>query len=208
MEQIEKIIQLVTNRVIEQLEQPSAKAKFAFMGEPKEFIVRYFQSQGYEQGNLRMSGSVEVLVITEMTLYMLTRLAQLAPNNSNEEAILDRLMKQESILVLEEGMDYNIKKVQIPKIMQSPFEKAKVELKKWGMKFVNQEYFQESERNLAQPLSVSFPRRKELITATKIQNMHLQAGDIFEVTSNMIVTALAKDYLHDQNIIMEVRDAK
>lgn len=211
MEQIEKIIQLVTDRLMDELSQTNTQLttgpSFAILGKSEDYIVRYFKQGGYQEQTGTDFDSPEVLVITEMPLFMLTRLSHLAPHNPTEKAILNRLLKQRPIIVLEEGIEYMKKKSHISKSMIPSFEKAKLELQKWGIKFVQPQYFQNdivAARN--EPVSTP-PKKKQLITARTIQSLNLQEGDIFEVTPHMIVTALAKDYLKDQNILIEKREA-
>ncbi len=42
--------------------------------------------------------------------------------------------------------------------------------------------------------------RKELLTIAKVRKLNLHAGDIFETDKNIIVTALARDYLRDLGV--------
>lgn len=209
MEQIDKIIELVTDRLMDELSQiqPTLGPTFAILGKQEDYILQHYKQGGYQDRTGKNLQSPEVLVVTEMPMFMLTRLSHLTPVNQTEEQLLNRLMAQQLIIVLEEGMEYIQKKSQISKSMIPVFEKAKMELQKWGVKFVNPSYFKNEKAVVPTEQINTAPMKKELITAQKIQNMHLQEGEVFEVTSNMIVTALAKDYLHDQNILMKMRDA-
>ncbi|AQS52766.1 hypothetical protein BW727_100373 [Jeotgalibaca dankookensis] len=211
MEQIEKIIQLVTDRLMDELLQTKTQITtgptFTILGKSEDYIVRYYKQGGYQNQVGTDFDSPEVLVITEMPLFMLTRLSHLTPNNPTEEAILNRLLKQQPIIVLEEGIEYMQKKSHISKSMIPTFEKAKLELQKWGVKFVQPQYFQNDVVTARNEQVSTPPKKKQLITARTIQSLNLHEGDIFEVTPHMIVTALAKDYLKDQNILIEKRDA-
>ncbi len=210
MESIDKIIQLVTDRLMDELAQTKIPAitgpAFAILGKPEDYILQYYKQGGYQDQTGADLHSPEVVVITEMPLFMLTRLSHLAPNNPTEEAILNRLLNQKPIIVLEEGMEYTQKKSHLSKSMIPPFEKTKLELRKWGVKFVQPQYFQNDILATRTEQVSTSPKKKQLITAKTIQSMNLLEGDIFEVTSDMIVTALAKDYLKDQNILIEKRD--
>ena len=42
--------------------------------------------------------------------------------------------------------------------------------------------------------------KKELLTLEKVRKLDLQAGDVYEVNKNIIVTALARDYMRDLGV--------
>ena len=42
--------------------------------------------------------------------------------------------------------------------------------------------------------------KKELLTIEKVRKLNLQAGDIFETDKNIIITALARDYMRDLGV--------
>lgn len=201
MEQLEKLIQLVTDRVMAEIEPQPDKEQFTFVGKTKDYISRYYEERGFQQVAPMELSTPEVVIVTELELYQMTRLAGLMPINETEEALLNRLMQQKTVVVLEEG----IEKAFMPKSMQAPFEKAKVELRKWGVQFKQESAFHHPAVTQTAPTT---QKKKELITAAKIQNKKLSAGDTFYATPDMIITALAKDYLREQNIQLEVRDAE
>lgn len=206
MDQMEKIVQLVTDRLLSQLEQKTEQPTIAFYGPKNSKVLHFYEQKGYREADTLVSVP-EVVVVTEMPLFTLTRLANLAPQGKDEEKLLKRLFKQQTTFIVEEGLEYQNPEANVPKMMKPVFDRARIDLQKWGASFVNLTYFdgEKTAGSLTQKSSAS--AKKELITATKIQNLKLRSGDHFVVTPNMIITALAKDYLRDQGISIEMRDA-
>lgn len=204
MDDIDKVVRLVTDRLIEKL-QASDQSTVAFIGEPTEEMGRYFQEKGYSDITNREIISPDLLVVTKLPLYSLTRLAQLVPQNDSEEKILNRLLNKQALWILEEGMGFTQKRQNMPSQMVPVFDKAKLELQKWGAKYVTQATFQKGTPVAAAPTK-KVSTKKELITIAKVQQLKLGAGAVFQVQPNMIVTALAKDYLRDHDILIEKRN--
>lgn len=211
MEQLEKIIQLVTDRVMEQLEKKesavsSSQSVFSFMGKTQEDAAVYYQQQGFRQAAFRDIHSPQILILSELPLYRLTRMAHLAPIDEMEEKLLERILNKQTLVILEEGMEYTQRKSEIPKAMQAVFEKAKLELRKWGVQYLNKNDLVRSSTSTGPAFVPASPQKKELFTVAKIRNMNLTSHDVFYITPNMIVTSLAKDYLREQRIQIEERD--
>jgi len=207
MDQMERIIQLVTDQVLQKLESHSSKPSFSFLGEPKEYIIRYYQEKGFQYVASCGIESPQILIVTELPLYRMTRLAHFTPLDDSEKGLLNRLMDQKSLVVLEDGIEYTQKKKDIPEKIRTPFEKARLELKKLGVQFMDQTEFHKTGVQQNTPTVSAGAKKKELVTMQKLQKSGLSDGDTFIVTPNMIITALAKDYIHDRHIQVDERDA-
>ena len=202
MDDLEKVVRLVTDRLIEKL-QDTDQNTIAFVGEPTEDISRYFQEKGYNDITDYEVISPDLLVVVNLPLYSLTRLAQLIPQNETEEKILNRLINKQALWIVEEGMSFTRKRAHLPNQMVQVFDKAKQDLQKWGVKYVNQTLFRKG-TSMEPTEKKKKSTKKELITVTKAQRLQLSAGDTFYVQPNMILTALAKDYLRDRDIVIEM----
>lgn len=202
MDDLEKVVRLVTDRLIEKL-QDTDQSTIAFVGEPTEDISRFFQEKGYNDITDHEVISPDLLVVVNLSLYSLTRLAQLIPQNETEEKILNRLINKQALWIVEEGMSFTHKRAHLPNQMVQVFDKAKQDLQKWGVKYVNQTLFRKG-TSMEPTEKKKISTKKELITVTKAQRLQLSAGDTFYVQPNMILTALAKDYLRDRDIVIEM----
>lgn len=207
MDQMEKIVQLVTDRLMAQLEQDKKTPSIAFYGPKNEKVFEHYRKKGYQEMSNNLS-SPDILIVTQLSLFTMTRLANLAPQDAMEEELLRRLMQREDTLILEDGLEYYQKNAQLPKLMKPLFDKAKIDLEKWGATYIKVQDFDKQAAPVNQSgIKNSSAKKKELITATRVQGLKLREGEVFVATPNMIITALAKDYLRDQGIFIEMRDA-
>ena len=202
MDELDKVVRLVTDRLIEKL-QETDQSTVAFVGEPTAEMMRYFNEKGYSDITNREIMSPDLLVVVKLPVYTLTRLAQLAPQSDTEEKILNRLLNKQALWIIEEGLAITQKRQNIPSQMGQVFDKAKQELQRWGAKYVNQAFFEKGAAVVTTDKS-KVSTKKELMTVTKAQQLNLSAGEVFYVQPNMILTALAKDYLRDRDIVIEM----
>lgn len=201
--ELEQMVQLVTDRLIEKL-HASDQPTLAVIGEQHPTISAYYKEKGYQNITGHFFLTADVLLVTELSLFSLTRLAQLLPQGKDEQAILQQLLQNKNLYVLEDGLELSKKRSVMNQRMLTEFDKAKLTLQKWGATFVSKDYFEDKPTG-RQPVSSVSPVKKELITVAKVQALSLSKEDVFYVTPNMIVTALAKDYLKDKEIHIEKR---
>lgn len=199
--ELEQMVQLVTDRLIEKL-HASDQPRLAVIGEKNPIIDSYYKEKGYQNVSDHPFLAADVLLVTELSLFSLTRLAQLLPQGNDEEAILKQLLQKQTLYIVEEGLELSKKRPVLNRQMAAEFDKAKVTLQKWGANFVSIDFFKGGS-TVAQPSTPARPTKRELITVAKVQALSLSKGDVFSVTPNMIVTALAKDYLKDKEISIE-----
>ena len=203
MDNVEQMVRLVTDRLLEKL-QENAQQTVAYIGNASNEVQAYVTNHGYTAIVSHELGSPELLVVTELSLFSLTRLAQLVPKEAEEEKILKRVITNQPVWIVEEGMELTRKKDTLPKPLRIQFEKAKEELRKWGVKFVT--CSARAQVVQATKTGKPTPVKKELLTVAKIQKQKLAAGDTFHANPSMIITALAKDYLKDRGILIEMRN--
>lgn len=199
--ELEQMVQLVTDRLMEKL-HASNQPSFAIIGKAHKTLEDDYLEKGYQQVAANGLMTADILIVAELSLFSLSRLSQLLPQTKDEEAILNHMMQKKVVYVLEEGLALNQQRDCLHKPILAEFDKAMATLQKWGVKLIK------ANENLQKPLKggqiANVKAKKELVTVTKLQAQALSKGDHFYIKPNMIVTALAKDYLKDKGIIVEM----
>jgi len=81
-------------------------------------------------------------------------------------------------------------------------ENYKNQLVRYGASILPLKHFEKINETINQEVKdiTNKSDRKELLTIAKVRKLNLHAGDIFETDRNIIVTALARDYLRDLGV--------
>ncbi|CQR25592.1 hypothetical protein BN1356_01934 [Streptococcus varani] len=208
MENIDVLVQLLTDRVLDSLELRTTGEEIYFLG--CDSTKTFLQDQGYQLTII--PSQAKTFVLEEISLNSILRIANLSPIGSLEEAIFKGLFEGKTVLVADRIFDiakYNdaAKSAFLRKISQQ-----KDVLESYGFTFYKEGQLArclgpspsrvgnsliENQTNLTRKMG------KILITEAKLQEKGLSEGDSFKIEANMIVTALAKDYLkrHKINIL-------
>jgi ethanolamine utilization protein len=207
MDQLEEIIQLVTDKLMEKLSDSTPGKIFSFWGEPKDFIIKYYEQQGMYYSSDCDILNHHIIILTETPFFLMKRIHNMSPMNKNEIDLMNRLLSQKKVVIFKEGIEFTNNKEELPNGIKKMMSKTISDLQDYGVEVKSSNDFKYQRSDDRNSKSLEMKQKKELVTIKKIQALGLNKGDLFTITPNMIVTALAKDYLRDYHIQVEERDA-
>lgn len=201
MENIDKLVQLITEKLMERLKDQSEDERCFFLGE-----LDCSNSVDFVRTNL--VEEADVVIIGNHQLHSLLRLASLTPSNSIEEQIIEALLSGKRVYASDQNFKLQHCMQSSKSVLYKELIRKKEILEKYGIAFYQ-------DRDLVNVLSDKKPsgfnlssskqehhifNKRTLITESKLRELELADGDTFKIEKGMIVTALAKDYLNRRNI--------
>ena len=208
MENIDKLVQLITDRLLENLQiqaAQSSKGKVYLLGEQADWR-NLLQERQYEL--VSQVSEADWILITSLSIDSFMRLASLCPVGQDESDILTALLAGKKVILLEEALSLEVFKKSASSILYRDLIQQKKKLKNYGLFSCSSDKVfdllgqgdKQKHEILFDEKKSSYSLKKKLITEEKLKAMHLSEGDSFEISKGMIVTALAKDYLRRHKI--------
>ncbi|XJS10943.1 hypothetical protein ACF3NG_01380 [Aerococcaceae bacterium WGS1372] len=211
MNHLEDLVDEVTKRVmlaikensvtaLSSVEKPTPKYTYSLIGKERSKVESYFKHHDYGRSTNNDKQS-DVLVISEINMYSIPRIANIIPINAQEELILDYVQQGKTVYLLSDsiqGMNNNTGDQ-----FNKKYNQHVNDLKKMGIRVVNESFF--SIENELNSRTGEHGTKKKLITLDYIQSFSLNRNDTFELDKNVIITPLAMDYLKDLNIQVKRR---
>lgn len=155
-------------------------------------------------GEATTSLNPDIFFIGELSFSLIGRLVHCCPANLIEESLLRHLMDGKRVIVDEEGIEKNWNKEQLPYAMKQQLKENFSNLKKFNIEIKS------TERNIKEKSTDKRVKKKILYHEAKVKQLNLASGSKFKVASNSLFTALARDYLHknDIQIVVEAREER
>lgn len=213
MNQFDDLVDEIAKRVMSSLKEKNVNdsntlkqtntiqlKSYAMIGE-NTIVEEYYKKQNFKSTNEYSDALVDVLVISEVNLYSIPRLANLLSVTKEEEAILNHILNNKKVILLAEAVQ-GIEKTE-NKPFKTLFQKHLNEVSKMGIEIVHLSHFNEEPKKADVQSQKSI--KKKLITLKSVQELELDRGEVFVIEPNAIITALAKDYLNDLSIVVERR---
>lgn len=204
MDNIEILVQKITDIIIQGLQEDKSKKTVGFLGKEYDSIRNYYEKRDYKVKIISVKDKfdVDILIVTELSILNMNRIALGIPQTEYETIIFECLLKKQDVVFLQEGMEFEINQHILPRALLKVLENYKKQLVSYGVSIhplKNFEKLNETINNGVKDKSYK-GHKKELFTMEKIQKMNFQAGDIFETNNNIIVTSLARDYMRDLGV--------
>lgn len=216
MEQIDQLVQIITDRVLGSLQTRPDKTSASVYVMGKNPTIQLLLSNGF-----CLTADHEVadcLVFEELTLDALLRVASLCPTNEAESLLLSSLLIGRKVLVSETSFNTAQYKHQIKSLLYRDMLLKKAQLEAYGVTFyqndelltrlkmmtkvVPPDQVEQEAPSLGKEKLVS-QNRSKLITETRLKSLGLSEGDVLKIEKGTIVTALARDYIKRHRIIVE-----
>ena len=212
MENLDKIVDLITDRLMDKLQVESDKSSVFVIGafDTPDILDR----EGYQV--VKNSSSADIILVESIGFDAILRIASLCPLTADEAVVIKSLLKGKKVLVLNESFDFHQYKQTSKALLFQDLQKQYEKLIRYGVQFYKKEeliaILEEStsgENNKPAhdvPKNSSTPKTVEkvgLLTEKKLIEMNLSDNDSIRLKKGMIVTALAKDYLKRHNINIE-----
>lgn len=212
MENLDKIVDLITDRLMDKLQVESYKSSVFVIGafDTPDILER----EGYQV--VKNSSSADIILVESIGFDAILRIASLCPLTADEAVVIKSLLKGKKVLVLNESFDFHQYKQTSKALLFQDLQEQYEKLIRYGVQFYKKEeliaILEEStsgENNKPAhdvPKNSSTPKTVEkvgLLTEKKLIEMNLSDNDSIRLKKGMIVTALAKDYLKRHNINIE-----
>ena len=202
MDNIETVVQKITDIIIQRLQKEEHRKTVVFLGKEYSSIRTYYENRGYEISPVKDKSDTDIIIVTELTILNMNRIAQGLPQTEDEVIIFQHFLNGKKVFFLEEGMELHASQHVAPRALLQVLENYKNQLVRYGASILPLKHFEKINGVINQEVNDKADKsdRKELITVAKVRKLNLHAGDIFETDKNVIVTALARDYLRDLGV--------
>lgn len=202
MDNIETVVQKITDIIIQRLQKEEHRKTVVFLGKEYSSIRTYYENRGYEIALVKDKSDMDIIIVTELSILNMNRIAQGLPQTEDEVIIFQHLLNGKKVFFLEEGMELHASQHVAPRALLQVLENYKNQLVRYGASILPLKHFEKINGAINQEVNDKSDKsdRKELITVAKVRKLNLHAGDIFETDKNVIVTALARDYLRDLGV--------
>ncbi len=202
MDNIETVVQKITDMIIQRLQKEEQRKTVVFLGKEYSSIRTYYENRGYEISPVKDKSDTDIIIVTELTILNMNRIAQGLPQTEDEVIIFQHFLNGKKVFFLEEGMELHASQHVAPRALLQVLENYKNQLVRYGASILPLKHFEKINGAINQEVNDKADKsdRKELITVAKVRKLNLHAGDIFETDKNVIVTALARDYLRDLGV--------
>lgn len=197
MEDMEKLVQELTTRILEKIQAGQALPKACVRG--TEELREKVAAAGFQL--VADSHAADVLLIQDLSLASLLRLSQLLPQPGLEEEIFYRILAGKSVFIVDWFKELE-SSLSTPRILAQKVKEAQRLLVSYGVRGGSLDHYLGQSSSTVQE-SPSHSSKKQLITEKKLRDMNLQDGDILKLEPGTIVTALARDFLKRHHILME-----
>ncbi|MDB8650005.1 ethanolamine utilization protein [Streptococcus australis] len=212
MENLDKIVDLITDRLMDKLQVESYKSSVFVIGafDTPDILDR----EGYQV--VKNSSSADIILVESIGFDAMLRIASLCPLTEEEAVVIKSLLKGKKVLVLNESFDFHQFKQTSKALLFQDLQEQYEKLIRYGVQFYKKEELvsileestggenhkpvQDESKNTSTPKKVE---KVGLLTEKKLIEMNLSDNDSIRLKKGMIVTALAKDYLKRHNINIE-----
>lgn len=202
MDNIEILVQKITDIIIQRLQKEESRGTVAFLGKEYLSIRAYYEKKGYEIVSVKDKFNADIVIVTELSILNMNRIAQGLPQTEDEVTIWERLLNKKDVIFLEEGMEIQTSQHVAPRALLQVLVNYKNQLVRYGASIFPLKNFEERDQTINKEVKdvIHKSDKKELLTLAKVRKLNLQAGDIFEADKNTIITALARDYMRDLGV--------
>ena len=139
------------------------------------------------------ASGAEKIFITELSLKLLSSLANLTYTSKEEEFILNSILKGKEIYIFQNNIEYKKYIDTLPKEIYKKYVSYENTLKSYNVKFI---------KNINE-LQKNNSKKEKLISLDNI-NKYISNGKVV-LNNDMIITPLAKDYIAENKLILERR---
>lgn len=89
MDNVEILVQKITDIIIERLQKQEPRRTAAFLGKEYSSIRTYYEKRGYEIASVKDKFDVDIVIVTELSILNMNRIALGLPQ-TEDEVIIDR----------------------------------------------------------------------------------------------------------------------
>ncbi|MET3557182.1 ethanolamine utilization protein [Streptococcus rupicaprae] len=205
MHDIDRLVQLITERLLEKGTTLEQKSTLYVIGE-KNLLTELKQAGYVIVEDYR---AADKIIVDNLSLDSLLRVAALCPTTNEETALLTGLLEGKPVWVSASILNIERYKQTSKSSLYRDLLKQKTTLEKYGVSYYEEgelgAKLSATEIKAEQPLPARFEKTplksvSRLVTESRLREMGLAEGDCFQLEKGMIITALAQDYLKRHKI--------
>lgn len=190
--ELEKLVQIVTDKVIRHLE--NYKPTLQVIGDVEVI-----------NNNFRIGNNIEnpdLIFISDLSVDMMARIASVCPINDLEKNILNHFLYGKKVYVLKTGIQFYKYRKSSSHTLRKHLDKFEYIWLRYGAEFVSIEEMKclKPDNNI-----IKIRSNKIIFTESKIKKLDLIENSIFEIDTNTILTDLAKEYINSKKIKLLIR---
>lgn len=193
MNEFDSLVEKIMQGVLEKLAQPTELEKkpadkVFVIGTRDQELNKILEARNFSQ--VANYDQQTTLCLAQLSLARLARIAQLIPNDEEENLILKHLMNQQPVLVYGEGREYTKKISSQPYIFQKKILAFEDTWQAYGAVFLN---------------SSRVKKRQNILTLSGVKEQQRENNLILEIPQDTIITPLAKDYLEKKQLTLKYK---
>lgn len=210
MENVDKLVQLITDRLLENLQHAPTNKSVLLIGGTTQ-TADMFEQAGYALvDDLQLT--TEYIVVESIQIDSLLRVASLCPTTTQESALVKGLLQGKAVYVLNSTVQLDAYRKTAAPLLFKELLHQKQKLEKYGVTFCDQIDFIVQNNSVSVEKEqavkstqhvVKADKKSKLITEAKLRDLNLSSGDVFVAPKGTIVTSLAKDYLKRHKITLQ-----
>lgn len=210
MENIDNLVQLITDRLLENLRAKSFRKSVYVIGSSE--IVSWLQENGFEIS--QCPDLADYIIVDSLPRDAFLRIASLCPITDTESIILSALLDNRKVLASIACFKLEEYRQTAKSMLYREMLQQKSKLEAYGViLYKNSDLLgilsskDEVGYNLEQDFSPSkkeaLSKKSKLLTESRLRAMGLGEGDVLKLDKGTIVTALARDYINRYKIRIE-----
>ncbi len=122
MDNIETVVQKITDMIIQRLQKEEHRKTVVFLGKEYSSIRTYYENRGYEIAPVKDKSDTDIIIVTELTILNMNRIAQGLPQTEDEVIIFQHLLNGKKVFILEEGMELHASQHAAPRALLQVLE--------------------------------------------------------------------------------------
>lgn len=193
MGDFDKLVQMVTDRVLEVLEESEVQSikeetkRIGVLGKKSPELNIFLEERGFK--NEKVSTFNKAIVVTELSLERLVKISNMLPSSQEENFLLEALLNRRPVYILHSAKEYSELLDKCTYGSKQYIQSCENQWEKYGAVFMDSLIQNDNLRDM--------PR---VITKEYLQK-ELQSGNKDLIINQLsIITPLAKDFIREANL--------
>lgn len=201
MNQIEFLVQEITNRLLEHLKNSPKQVGLYLIGDKDKAPL------ASDYVLVERAEEAEYILVPRFSLDSFLRIANLCPHGPDEVEIVDCLLAGRQVFISNEELQLEGYRQSARNALYQDLLQKKAKLEQYGVQFYAQDELPSllkaenagSQKPTQAPVNKT-PVKPKLLTESKLRALDLEDDGFLQLEKGTIVTALARDYLNRRRI--------
>jgi len=174
MDNIEIVVQKITDIIIQRLQKEEHRKTITFLGREYSSIRNYYEKRGYAIVPVKDIFDTDIVVVTELSIINMNRIALGLPQTEDEVIIFQRLLTKKEVVILEEGMELHQSNHMASRALLQVLDNYKNQLVRYGASIFSLKKFEKINETINKELKdvIYKGEKKELLTIEKARKLN------------------------------------